>query len=149
MNNENQNIEEIKNRHISSPRNKLIANAFYRAGFIEHWGRGVEKICTAFKNVGLAEPIYENICNGIKITIPRNKELTKENLKLGDTKSPLSDVRKQILELMKADSRISITQIAGKLRYSTTAIEKNIDYLKENGYLKRNGTPKNGHWEIK
>ena len=37
-------IEEIKTRHISSPRNKLIANVFYRAGFIEHWGRGVEKI---------------------------------------------------------------------------------------------------------
>lgn len=32
---------------------------------------------------------------------------------------------------------------------STTAIEKNIDWLKENGCLTRHGNTKSGYWEVK
>jgi biotin operon repressor len=49
---------------------------------------------------------------------------------------------------MEENSRISIPQIAEKLGYSTTAIEKNIDYLKEKNYLRRCGNPKTGYWEV-
>ena len=31
-------------KHRSRPYNPLIANTFFRAGFIEAWGRGIEKI---------------------------------------------------------------------------------------------------------
>lgn len=30
--------------HKSKPRNKLISSVFYRAGYIETWGRGIEKV---------------------------------------------------------------------------------------------------------
>lgn len=30
--------------HESHPRNRLMANVFYLAGFIEAWGRGYEKL---------------------------------------------------------------------------------------------------------
>ncbi|MBR5675132.1 MAG: HTH domain-containing protein [Neisseriaceae bacterium] len=46
------------------------------------------------------------------------------------------------------DSRISIIQISQKLGFSTTAIEKNIDYLKENGYLLRIGNKTTGYWKV-
>ena len=49
---------------------------------------------------------------------------------------------------MEQDSRISIAQIADKLGYSTTAVKKNIDYLKEKSYLKRVGKTSAGYWEI-
>ena len=67
---------------------------------------------------------------------------------LGSFRSELSYTRKRILELMEIDSRISITSLAEKLGFSTTAIEKNIEFLKENSYLKRIGKTSAGYWEI-
>ena len=37
-------VEMLMEPHESHPRNRLMANVFYLAGFIEAWGRGYEKI---------------------------------------------------------------------------------------------------------
>ncbi|WP_276798466.1 ATP-binding protein [Fusobacterium gonidiaformans] len=41
----------------SKPFNPNIANGFFRAGFIETWGRGIEKICEACNNYGIKTPV--------------------------------------------------------------------------------------------
>ena len=38
--------------------------------------------------------------------------------------------------------------IAERLGYSTTAIEKNVDFLKANGYLKRVDNTKSRYWDV-
>jgi ATP-dependent DNA helicase RecG len=40
-------VNNLLGKHISIPYNPDIANAFFRAGFIESWGRGIEKVLTA------------------------------------------------------------------------------------------------------
>jgi ATP-dependent DNA helicase RecG len=45
-------------KHASKPYNPNIAHVFYLAGFIESWGRGVEKICNALKTENLPIPEY-------------------------------------------------------------------------------------------
>ena len=40
---ENWTLENLMNKHASSPYNPNIAHVFYLAGFIESWGRGIEK----------------------------------------------------------------------------------------------------------
>ena len=37
-------VEDLMGSHKSRPYNPLIANTFFRAGFIEAWGRGIQKI---------------------------------------------------------------------------------------------------------
>ena len=37
-------LEELQNKHSSHPYNPDIANAFFRIGYIESWGRGMEKM---------------------------------------------------------------------------------------------------------
>ena len=37
-------LERLTQKHPSRPRNKHIAEAFFRAGYIESWERGIEKI---------------------------------------------------------------------------------------------------------
>lgn len=37
--------ETLMRRHRSKPYNPNIANAFFRAGYVEAWGRGIEKKC--------------------------------------------------------------------------------------------------------
>jgi len=36
--------EDLKHEHNSYPRNKLMANTFYKGGHIEAWGRGTLKV---------------------------------------------------------------------------------------------------------
>jgi len=50
--------ETLMQKHRSLPLNPDIAHTFYRAGFIESWGRGIEKICTLCKNHNIPNPEY-------------------------------------------------------------------------------------------
>lgn len=52
------NTEKPMGRHNSVPFNPKIAGVFYRAGYIESWGRGIRKICDACKALGTEEPKY-------------------------------------------------------------------------------------------
>lgn len=41
-------LNRLLDKHPSHPFNPLIANAFFRSGYIESWGRGIEKIILEF-----------------------------------------------------------------------------------------------------
>ncbi len=73
-------LEKLTKKHPSRPRNKHIAEAFFRAGYIESWGRGIEKILTAFQEAGLPEPIFEESWGGVMVTFLRDI-YTEEYLK--------------------------------------------------------------------
>ena len=47
---ESQNIEWKQSRGISRPRNPLIADVCFKAGYIDSWGRGTIKIYEACEN---------------------------------------------------------------------------------------------------
>ena len=49
-------VNNLLGKHISIPYNPDIANAFFRAGFIESWGRGIEKVLAACKEYGCPTP---------------------------------------------------------------------------------------------
>ena len=63
--------EKIFEPHSSYPRNRHIATAFYRADFIENWGRGIQKIVDGMKDAGLPAPKNEDFGEGVKITLSR------------------------------------------------------------------------------
>jgi ATP-dependent DNA helicase RecG len=61
-------IEKLKGEHSSYPRNANIAGAFFKAGYIESWGRGVNNIITECLEAGLPEPVVEEDQGGIRVT---------------------------------------------------------------------------------
>jgi ATP-dependent DNA helicase RecG len=50
-------LDTLLGAHSSSPYNPAIANAFFRAGEIEAWGRGVERIFAACEAAGTPKPV--------------------------------------------------------------------------------------------
>jgi len=52
--------EQLKEPHDSRPWNPLIANAFYRRGIIETWGRGTLKIIELTQSAGLPDPEFKS-----------------------------------------------------------------------------------------
>ena len=61
-------IEKLKGAHSSYPRNANIAGVFFKAGYIESWGRGTNNIITACTEAGLPEPVIEEDQGGIRVT---------------------------------------------------------------------------------
>jgi ATP-dependent DNA helicase RecG len=62
------NIEMLKGKHPSHPRNKNIADIFFKAGYIEAWGRGISMIMDTCRKAGLPEPTIEEVAGGMQIT---------------------------------------------------------------------------------
>lgn len=149
-------LEKLLGKHPSKPFNPLIANAFFRAGYIESWRRGIEKINRECRDYGIDPPAYDVGMAGLMLTFQANpahaqaaasgttQETTQDRLgeKLGET-------RAAIVQSMKDNPKVTVSELAKHLHLSTTAIEKNIHYLKTQGYVKRVGPAKGGHWEVK
>jgi ATP-dependent DNA helicase RecG len=53
---ENWTIENLLTKHPSKPYNPDIANALFRSGYIESWGRGTLKIIKECERAGLPQP---------------------------------------------------------------------------------------------
>ena len=148
-------LEKLLGKHPSQPFNPLIANAFFRAGYIESWGRGIEKINREFREHGIDPPTYDFGMAGLMLTFRANPAHLRASAsgavqdrlgeKLGEK---LGETRTAIVQSMKDNPRVTVSELAKRLRLSTTAIEKNIHHLKMKGYVKRVGPAKGGHWEI-
>jgi ATP-dependent DNA helicase RecG len=50
-------LAKLLGKHPSCPFNPLIANAFFRAGYIESWGRGIQKIQRECREHGIEPPV--------------------------------------------------------------------------------------------
>jgi len=55
---ENWTVKNLLEKHASRPYNPDIANALFRSGYIESWGRGTIKIIRECKLAGIPEPVF-------------------------------------------------------------------------------------------
>ena len=61
-------VAKLKEKHGSEPRNKLIANVFFMAGYIESWGRGIEIMLEGCKEYNIPEPVIVEEQGGLSVT---------------------------------------------------------------------------------
>ena len=64
-------VDTLLAPHSSRPRNPKLANAFFRAGFIESWGRGIEKIRNAGNTKGMSMPSIQAEMGGLSVRFYR------------------------------------------------------------------------------
>ena len=60
-------VEDLYREHPSHPRNKLIAEVFYLAEYIEKWGSGTLRIINAIKERSLPQPVIRLVGEGFEI----------------------------------------------------------------------------------
>ena len=136
-------IKQLLKKHASMPFNPDIANVFFRAGMVESWGRGIERIMQACTDAGIPMPELRYEQTGLWMMFP----FSADEAKIGSGKSSEKSSEK-ILTLIKGDPHISARNIAGQLGLTPRAVEKQIAQLKADLRLKRVGPPKGGHWEV-
>ena len=142
--------ENLMGKHASRPFNPNIAHVFYLAGFIESWGRGIEKICNACREENVPLPEY-TVHPGdimVKFTAANNEKITYPD-KVGDRVGDrLGKREKELIALLTEDPAYTYVQLAQKIGISEKSIFTYMKALKAKGCIRRVGSTKNGHWEI-
>ncbi|GHT25380.1 ATP-dependent DNA helicase RecG [Bacteroidia bacterium] len=134
---ENWTVEDLLDKHSSQPRNPDIATAFFRSGYVESWGRGMDKM----KNLCLEAkiPVPQFSCKGNDFwTIFRKDIYNKEDLsKLG-----LNDRQIDALLFFKAKGEITSSEYAEKYNISDRTARRDLSEVTEKELLKNEGDNK-------
>lgn len=129
----------------SIPVNEKLSEIFLQLHISEKSGRGVPKITEMY-----GKDAFSFRENSIVVTIPFeriNKVGNKVGKKVGD-KKPLNSRRQKIIAEMRDNPNITTAELHSILGVSETAVENNISFLRENGYIERVGSKKAGYWKV-
>ena len=148
-------VETLMKPHQSKPYNPNIANVFYRAGYIENWGRGVEKICDACKELGAKLPRYEILGNGVRVFFKALKSALIDEKTAnvqgnvgGNVGENVGEKEREIIEIIALSPSISAKNIAQKMGMTSRQVERLLSQLKAKRLIERVGPDKGGHWKV-
>ena len=147
----NWSVTNLLGEHSSRPFNPSVANAFFRAGQIEAWGRGVQRIFDACREAGAPEPRIRYQPGDLWIefafspkylaVIPAEGEAESSGKTPGKTPG-------KILEMLKDNPQMTLAEVASLIGRSVSAVERASAKLVKSGRLKRVGPAKGGHWAV-
>jgi ATP-dependent DNA helicase RecG len=161
-------LRKFLGTHPSQPYNPLLASTFYRAGYIEAWGRGIAKIQRECQEHDIEPPEYDFETAGVMVTFRANPEhlageqtpIAKKTtgkttgktygvkLRGKTTGKRLGKTALAIVERMRLTPKMTIAELAEQLGRSLSSIEKQVRQLKEERVITRVGPDKGGHWEV-
>lgn len=143
-------INSLKSNHNSRPRNPVIADACFKAGYIDAWGRGTIKIINACKEAALPEPELREIDGGIQVTLFKQELMGGQaggqvGGRAGYQMTRLTQKQSQVFDLIVANPRISRRELAVILGINESAVQKHTDALKKKKFIERDGET-TGRW---
>jgi len=105
--------QKLLGDHPSVRRNELIADVFYRRGYIEKWGRGTQKILDLCRRIGARDPEFVEQGGEVGVRFwpafraPAHK-----------TAGELTDRQGRILDVLRARGVSSLAELVGGRRRS-------------------------------
>ena len=139
-------VEDLKKPHLSVRRNQAIAEIFYKAGYVETWGKGISLIHDSCKENGNRDPDYEVIVGGFRVTFIPNRFIKyKLPLKLPEDLT-LNEVN--ICKLIDNDEGITVKEMADHLRVNEKTVKRALISLTQKGIIVRVGPNKGGSWKF-
>ena len=144
-------LEKLLGKHSSQPFNPDVANAFFRAGMIEAWGRGIERMMDACAAAGTPAPDFEAESNGLWAVfhfLPEHVFGATNQMK-GETpvKTPVK-TPERILDVLEENPTMTLAEVATAIGKSLRAVERASTKLVGEKRLRFVGPTKGGHWEV-
>ena len=151
---------DFRHRPHSVLVNEVIANALFKGGKTEGWGRGILDIFTLCKEAGLPEPEYDFVPNFVCLTIrfkepitPRlsgDKKDDRINDKLNDRlNEELSAPVRSTYLLVRENPGIQRKRLSEKSGKSIPTIDRHLAELQEKGFVMHEGSKKTGGYYAK
>lgn len=153
-------IEDLKtDTYQSHTRNKLIAEAFYLTKDIEKYGSGYIRIRSEIGQYPTMTFDYNEKGNGFLAILKYSEQkvstqLSKKDLDnvtdnvTDDVTDTVTDRLSKIVEFIEINDRVSVSELASKLKVSGRTVLRDIEKLKEKKILKREGDEKTGYWKM-
>ena len=141
-------MESLLQRHQSRPYNPKIARACFRAGYIESWGRGIQKIFEVCNEYGALQPKYVVHSEDIMLKLAAVSITDKHVLKL-DSKAENTALKMKIVEYLQNQPTATQKELQEALNETRTHIQKIVKELVGEGKIERKGGKRFGYWEVK
>lgn len=125
-------VAKLKVKHPSRPYNPDIANAFFRSGLIESWGRGTIKILNEAKLAKIPVPNFKYDDSGFYVIF----DFEEKSLEQG------------VFELLKSNSKLTAAKMAEELSVNERTIKRILKSLQESNRIIRIGNNRSGEWKI-
>ena len=145
--------------HDSKTYDPDIARVFYRAGFIENWGQGIQKICDECQGIGAELPVYELVGTTLRIhfkalesalidqpKVPKGQNGPLDGPIEGPKKTLLAD---KIIQLLRDNPKTTYDDLMAETGISRSTIKRAMGNLVADGHVVRVGGKRYGHWEIR
>ncbi len=127
---ENWTNEKRKGRHSSEPYNPDIANTFFRAGVIEAWSRGIQRVLEACREAGAPEPEILAELRDLRIEFPFSETYLASvvaEIPEGATPKPSEKTREKtrekILRLINQQPSITAKELAEEIGITAKGVE--------------------------
>ncbi len=127
------------------PKNPTIAKFFVQMAFAEDLGTGINNVYHFLKHYAGTQPVFKEE-DTFTVEIPLVKKVPDEVP--DEVPDDLSHNQLKIIELIKLNNTISMSQMATKIGISKRKILDNLNRLKDKNIIKRVGKTKSGYWEI-
>lgn len=135
-------------KHGSNPLNPSLAGAFFRAGYVESWGRGIEKMSAECSRVGVAAPTYDLTGRDVMICFERQETAQPAPAPVLQAHE-LTERQRNILKYLRVRPQASYEDLADYCRVSRRTISTEISRMSAINYLERAGADKKGSWIVK
>jgi len=145
-------ISELRKKHKSEPRNKLIAKVFYDRKYFDGWGTGTVKIFNLCREHDVPEPMYEEYSGGVEITFRFKEPIAfTSGRQVAPAKRSLNARQEIILELIKKHIAIGTDRIISELPNppSLRMIQKDLNRLRALGLIELKGSARDSLWTLK
>lgn len=129
---------EMLGKKISDPRNRNIARMFRALEDVRMEGKGLEETSETCRRLGLNGPIITESFDPPTVTARISFD--------GDVED-FTDLETKMIEMIRADDRISILKAASTLNVGKARVERVIDKLRGSGKLERVGGTR-GRWVL-
>ena len=132
-------IEDLSREHDSYQRNPLIADLFYRAGYIEAWGRGTLTIIEETVKSGLSKPTFQIRQGGLEVIFQRHSIQLSDNVKAKPTLQ-ISERQQKAIEYIQQHGNIS-NKVYQKINHvSKPTATRDLQMLVSLDIIKKTGT---------
>jgi ATP-dependent DNA helicase RecG len=147
----NWSVQDLLTFHTSAPHNPDIANAFFRSGMTEAWGRGIEKIINTNISAGKPKPQFEIIGNGLRVTFYTDAETSKAQNKAQQLRfdCALNENEIAVVEFLSDHPTATQIEISKAIGKSRRTVQDAFASLKNKGIIDNNGSKQKPNWIIK
>ena len=135
--------KDLKVKHSSIARNPRIADVFFKAGFIETWGRGTINVIEECESAGLPEPKIEELTGGVAVTLFKDKANDEYLAKLD-----LNENQVKAVKYIRKNKYITNGIYQELYEVSDRSALRHLDELVQLGVLRKVGEKKGTRYEI-